>query len=128
MLEVELGKLASSMAKTEEVKKFGQKMVDDHGKANEQLKAAAKKAGLTVSEKMTEEHQKMVDKFKAMKGEGFDREYVQEMVKDHEKDVREFTRASKEAKDPAIKEFASKTLPVIEGHMEMLKKMQDRSK
>jgi putative membrane protein len=39
--EVILGKLAAEKASSEDVKKFGQQMVDDHTKANEELKSIA---------------------------------------------------------------------------------------
>jgi len=128
MHEVELGKLAAAQGKSDEVKKFGQKMVDDHSKANDELKAAAKKANLDVPSKLDDEHQKHVDKFKAMKGDEFDKAYIHHMVEDHEKDVAEFTKASKEAKDAGIKEFATKTLPVVQSHLDMIKKMDKGGK
>ncbi|HJZ53927.1 MAG TPA: DUF4142 domain-containing protein [Gemmataceae bacterium] len=121
--EVELGKLAATRAKREEVKKFAQKMVEDHGKANEELKKAAKEAGLNVPEKMNDEHQKEFDHFKDFKGADFDKEYLRHMLDDHEKDVAEFTRASKEAKNLQIREFATKTLPVVQEHLELVKKL-----
>lgn len=121
--EVALGKIAAAQGKSDEVKKFGQKMVDDHSKANDDLKAAAKKAGLDVPDKIDDEHQKHIDKLKELKGEEFDKEYIKHMLKDHEEDVAEFTTASKEAKDAGLKEFATKTLPVIQGHLDMVKKM-----
>jgi len=128
MHEVALGKVAAMKAKNESVKQFGQQMVDDHSKANEELKKAAKTANLTVPTKMDEHHQKEVDRFKNYTGQNFDRDYVKHMVEDHQKDVAEFTRASKEAKNPAIKDFASKTLPVLQGHLEKVKKLQDQVK
>jgi len=128
MHEVELGKLASTKAKNDAVKQFGKMMVDDHSKANEELKKAAKTAGLTVPAKMDDHHQKEFDRFKNYTGQNFDRDYVNHMVDDHKKDVEEFTRASKEAKNPAIKDFAAKTLPVIQGHLEKVKKLQDQVK
>jgi len=126
MHEVELGKLAAAKAQNEAVKKFGQQMVTDHSKANEELKAAAKDAGLMVPDKMIDQHQKEFDKFKDLAGADFDRKYVEHMIKDHEEDVAEFTRASKEAKNPSIKAFAAKTLPVIKTHLEEVKKLQQQ--
>jgi len=123
MTEVALGKLAVANGKSEAVKKFGQKMVDDHSKAGDDLKAAAKKGGFEVPEKLDAEHQKMVDKFKDLKGEEFDKAYVKDMVEDHEKDVKEFGKASKELKDANLKEFATKTLTVVEGHLKMVKEL-----
>jgi len=128
MHEVELGKVAATKAKNEAVKKFGQMMVDDHSKANEELKKAAQSAGLTVPAKMNDHHQKELDKFKNYEGQDFDREYVKHMVDDHEKDVKEFTRASKDAKNAAVKGFATKTLPVLQGHLEKAKKLQEQVK
>ncbi len=48
LAEVELGKLATQKASSEEVKKFGQKMVDDHSKANEPLKQVAGSEGIEL--------------------------------------------------------------------------------
>jgi putative membrane protein len=126
MHEVELGKLASVQAKDADVKKFAEMMVTDHGKANEELKKAAKEAGLEVPDKMNEEHQKEFDKFKDYKGTNFDQDYMKHMLSDHEKDVAEFKRASKEAKNPQIKDFAAKTLPIVQAHLDAARKIQPK--
>lgn len=123
MLEVELGKVAAKQAKRDDVKKFGEQMVADHTKANEELKAAAKAAGLEVPTKLGDEHAKHFDMFANYKGTDFDRDYAKHMVKDHEEDVALFTRASKEAKSKDIKDFATKTLPTLQKHLEMAKKI-----
>ena len=128
MFEVELGKVADTRARNDSVKKFSERMVADHGKSNEALKKAAKAAGLTVPEKMNDENQKEFDRFKEYKGENFDRDYITTMVADHETDLAEFTRASKEAKNPAIKDFATKTLPTVKAHLEQAKKLQKEIK
>src|SRR5438477_12435791 len=105
--EVDLGKLASTKAANPEVKKFAERMVTDHGKANEELKKAAKAANIECPTKMNEHHQKEFDRFKEFKGSDFDKEYINHMVKDHEEDVALFTRASKEAQNASIKQFAT---------------------
>ena len=124
MHEVALGKIAAAKATSEPVKKFAEQMVTDHGKLNEQLKKAAGAAGLAVPEVMNEQHQKEVDRFQNYKGRDFDRDYVTHMIADHEKDLAAFTRATKEAKQPAIKEFATKALPVVQEHLKEIKKLQ----
>ena len=43
------------------------------------------------------------------------------MVEDHEKDVKEFENASKNATDPDLKAWAGKTLPTLQHHLEMAK-------
>jgi len=123
MYEVHLGNLVAPRAKNDDVKKFAERMVKDHSAANEELKSAAKSAGLAVPDRIDDKHQQKYEAFKAYKGDNFDRDYVKGMVKDHTEDVALFTRASKEAKNPAIKEFATKTLPTIQKHLEMVKKL-----
>lgn len=123
MLEVELGKVAAKMAKNDDIKKFGERMVKDHTKANEELKTAAKAAGVEVPAKLTDEHAKHFDMFANYKGTDFDRDYAKHMLKDHEEDVALFTRASKELKSKELKDFATKTLPVLQQHLEEAKKL-----
>ena len=124
MHEVELGKIGAEKAKNGDVKKFAEMMVTDHTKANEELKGAAKAAGLEVPSRLDEKHQKHVDMFKNYKGANFDSDYMKHMVTDHTQAVTLFTRASKELKNKELKDFATKTLPVIQGHLEMAKKLQ----
>ncbi len=122
MHEVELGKIAAAAAKNDDVKKFAEQMVKDHSKANEELKAAAKAANIAVPDKIDEKHQKEIDRFKNYKGTNFDADYMKHMVTGHTEAVALFTRASKEAKNPQIKDFATKTLPTIQAHLEHAKK------
>lgn len=122
--EVKLGEVAQSKATSDLVKKFGERMVKDHTKANEELTTVAKGMLLTVAEKMSEKDQQEFDKFAALSGAEFDKSYMEHMVKDHEKDVKMFQRASREAKNPQLKEFATKTLPTLEEHLKMAKEIQ----
>jgi putative membrane protein len=121
--EVELGKLAQAQAKNADVKKFAETMVHDHTKANEELKKVAKEAGLAFPDKMNADHQKEFDRFKDYKGNNFDQDYIKHMVTDHEKGVELFKRASKEAKNQQVKDFATKQLPVIQAHLDAAKKI-----
>ncbi|MBN9122143.1 MAG: DUF4142 domain-containing protein [Planctomycetes bacterium] len=123
MHEVMLGKIAAAMAKNDDVKKFAERLVKDHSKANEELKAAAKSANIAVPEKMDEKHMKHVDHFQNYKGTNFDADFLKHEVADHTEAVALFTRASKEAKNPQIKDFATKTLPTLQAHLEMAKKL-----
>jgi len=123
MHEVELGKLAAAKATNDGVKKFAERMVTDHTKANEELKTAAKAANIAVPEKIDDKHQKEIDRFKDYKGTNFDADYMKHMVTDHTEAVALFTRASKELKSKELKDFATKTLPTIQGHLEEAKKL-----
>jgi len=128
-IEVNLGKLAAEKASSEDVKKFGQTMVDDHSKANEELKALAesKKIDLTKAQAGAKKNgDAMSDKLRKLEGAEFDKGYIMMMVKDHEKDVKAFEKASKDAEDADIKAFAAKTLPTLQSHLDMVKELQKK--
>jgi putative membrane protein len=117
MAEVELGKLAADKASSDDVKKFGQRMVDDHSKANDQLKQLAESKGVQVPQDLNAKDKATKDRLSKLSGAAFDSAYMKDMVQDHTKDVSEFRRASTAAKDQDVKSFASQTLPTLEEHL-----------
>jgi len=120
MAEVELGKLAADKAANADVKKFGQRMADDHGKANDELKVLAQSEKITLPSAIDAKHKSTIDRLSKLSGEAFDRAYVEEMLKDHQKDVAAFRTESKSGKDPEVKAWAGKTLPTLEEHLKMV--------
>jgi len=127
MAEVELGQLASKNAQDPEVKKFGQMMVSDHGKANAELKTLAGKKNWTMPTDIGS-HKSTMDKLQGLKGADFDKEYVDEMVSDHEKDLKAFQQQGQSGTDPELKEFAAKTATVIQKHLDAIKAIQAKMK
>jgi putative membrane protein len=121
MAEVMLGQMASTKGTSPDVKNFGNRMVSDHGKANDELKQLAQNKGLALPSDTDQEHKSAADKLSAANGKDFDKQYISNMVEDHEKDVKEFEKASKDAKDPDLKAWASKTLPTLQDHLKMAK-------
>ncbi len=117
MAEVELGKLAADKGSSDEVKKFGQRMVDDHSKANDQLKQIASSKGVSVPDDLNAKHKATEARLKKLSGSQFDHAYMSDMVKDHQEDVADFNRESKMGKDPDVKGFASQTLPTLKDHL-----------
>ena len=59
----------------------------------------------------------MHDRLSKLTGEAFDRAYVEEMVKDHRKDVKAFEQQAARAKDPVLKAWVDKTLPTLREHL-----------
>ncbi len=121
MMEVELGKLAQQNASNADVKAFGQRMVEDHGKANAELKSIAAAKNVTLPVDLIAEHQKHVDAMKKMSGADFDKHYMSMMVEDHKKDIAEFEKASQN-EDAEVKGFAAKTLPILKQHLDLAEK------
>src|SRR3954451_14430543 len=118
MAEVELGRLASQKASRSEVKEFGQMMVDDHTKANDQLMKIATGKGLAAPHALKPQDKATEERLSKLSGEAFDRAYMQDMVKDHQKDVAAFRKQSTTASDSEVKQFASSTLPTLEHHLQ----------
>ena len=117
--EVELGQIAAQKGTSEAVKQFGQRMVDDHSKANTELMTLAQSKGITLPTALDEKHQKDVTKLSALSGAEFDRAYSKMMLSDHTKDVSEFEKQSTKGTDPDLKAFAAKTLPTLQEHLQM---------
>jgi putative membrane protein len=127
MAEVELGQLATEKAASPEVKQFGQRMVDDHTKANDQLKQVASEEGVTVPDKLDAKDAATKARLEKLSGKAFDRAYMHDMVLDHTKDVSEFRMEAKNASDPAVKNFAKETLPTLESHLKEAKSIAPKT-
>jgi putative membrane protein len=119
LAEVELGKLAEDKATNDQVKQFGKKMVDDHGKANDELKSLAQSKNITLPTDLSAKDKALHDRLSKLSGAAFDRAYMQAMVKDHREDVNEFRTESKSGADPEVKQWAAKTLPTLETHLKL---------
>lgn len=119
MAEVKMGELARTKAQSDKVKNFGDRMVTDHTKANDELKALAAQKGVTLPTDLGTEEQQTYDKLSQLSGPDFDKAYMDAMVKDHDKDVAAFEKQSKNAKDKDLKSFVQKTLPVLKDHKKM---------
>jgi putative membrane protein len=124
MAEVAAGRLASTKGQSASVKSFGQRMVTDHSKANDELKAAAAKSGVTLPSTSSQKQKEDATKLAQMQGAQFDKEYSQMMVKDHEEDVALFQKEASSGSDPNLKAFAQKTLPTLQEHLKMAKDME----
>jgi len=119
-MEVDMGHMAEKQGKSGEVKKIGSRMVADHTKANNELMAIAKKKGVDLSKEKPKMHK--------MDDANFDKQYIDMMVKDHEKDLAEFQAEAKNGGDADVKAFASKTSAVIQKHLELVKAAQAKLK
>ena len=128
LAEVELGKLATEKASNDQVKKFGQRMVDDHSKANDQLKDVAAQKHIDLPTEPSAKDKATKARLEKLSGEEFDRAYMRDMVKDHKADMTEFARESQSSKDPAVKNFARQTLPTLREHLKEAEKLAPQQK
>lgn len=125
MAEVALGSLALQKSQNDEVKKLAQTIVDDHTKANDELKTLAAGKSVTLPTDVNAKEKATLDKLNALSGEAFDREFVKTMVKDHEAAVKLFQKQADSGADADVKAFAASTLPTLKSHWEMAKTLSD---
>ena len=123
MTEVQFGELAKTKGTDQSVKTFGERMVTDHQKANDELKQIASSKGATIPSEVSHSERTSIDKLQKATGAEFDKEFARAMVKDHKKDVKDFKDAVDDVKDPELKAFAQKTLGTLQEHLRMAEDM-----
>lgn len=125
MAEVALSNVAVQKAQSDAVRQFAQQMVTEHTQANQELMTAAQAKGVTIPTELPANRQRDVTKLNGEEASGFDREYMQMMVKDHEKSVKLFERQAQRGTDADAKAWAAKMLPALQGHLTMARSLND---
>ena len=128
MTEVEVSRVAQQKAQNAQVKEFAGRMVADHGKANDELKSLAANKGVALPADAEKDARKHADDMNKHSGAKFDHEYMEMMVKDHKKTIKDFEHASKNAKDSDLRAWAAKTLPTLQEHLKMAEAAQAAAK
>ena len=124
MAEVELASLAINRSQNPEIKNFAKRMIEDHSKANDELKPIAASKSLILPKEVGARERALSDKLSKLSGAEFDKEYVKAMVEDHEQDVKAFQTQAQDGTDAEIKAFAARTLPVIREHLQMIQNIK----
>jgi putative membrane protein len=119
MAEVDLGNVAKQNGANDAVKQFGERMVTDHSKANDELKALAQQKNWTLPSEPKASDKSKKDRLSKMTGADFDKAYMRDMVQDHQADVKEFQKCATSCSDPDLKAWAAKTLPTLQDHLKM---------
>jgi putative membrane protein len=117
LAEIKVSQLALTKTQNPDVRKFAQQMIDDHTKANEQLTSLAEQKGLKVPDNTDVAHRAAMKMLEAKSGTSFDKSYIEQMNKDHDKTIKLFQQAENDGKlDPGLKSLAAKILPTLESH------------
>jgi putative membrane protein len=123
-IEISLGQLAAQRAVNEQVKDFGEQMVEDHKKGSQQIEQLAMKGGVQLSPGVSEERKLKVNKLSQLSGHAFDRAYIDYILEDHETIVDEFQRRVETMQDQDIKQWIASTLPALQGHRERARQVK----
>ncbi|MER8369630.1 DUF4142 domain-containing protein [Mesorhizobium sp. M0306] len=119
--EIESSRLAQTQATADDVKAFAAQMVTDHTKAGEDFKAALSRGQTTsatapAGPSLDTKHQALLDQLKEASGDSFQSKYIDMQTQAHKEAVALFSAYANSGDDPAMKEFAKKTLPVLQMH------------
>jgi putative membrane protein len=123
LAEIEAGKLAAAKAQSADVKQFAQRMADDHQKMLQDLQRLAQKKDVKLPTQIGMEEQAELLKLRAVSGEQFDRRYMAQMVKDHEKDARETQDIASKAQDSEFEAAVQQANARIKEHLQMAQRI-----
>ena len=124
MAEIELAKLAQQKAGSSGVRQLAQRIQQDHQKATQDLQSIAQQSGVgTAGSSDAPDGQEHMQRLQKLSGAEFDREYVELMVDDHQKDIDEFEQAARDTTG-ALQQFAQNTVPVLRVHRQLAEAQQ----
>lgn len=126
LAEVDEGRLATQKASDGEVKKFGEEMIKDHSQNNSELDALAKQHGIEVPRTIDSKHAAASAKLNAVNGSVFDSHFVRKEVQDHKETIQLLDNEIRNGQDPAVRDFAKKTLHVVQHHLEMARQLETK--
>ena len=122
--EIKAGQAAQSMGSSQGVKDFGKMLVDDHTKANQQATQLAQSMNVAVPSGVKPDAMSEYNMATGMKGADFDKDFVADMVKDHQKAIDKFQQEA-DSGDPAqVTDFAKQTLPTRKKHLQTAQSLQ----
>lgn len=122
LTEVKLGKIAKHNASVSAVKDFGERMVRDHSRMNQDLRAIADKEDVKLPKQLDRKDQEFVSQLSNLSGAAFDHAYTKDMVRDHKGAIAKFEAEAKNGNCPAVKAWAAKWCPTLEEHLRLAQK------
>ena len=126
MLEIAASKAAQAKSTNKDVKAYATMLIRDHTAASAKLKALATNASLTLPETLDSGRQLLADNIaNAEGGSGFDDKYLDTVIDAHEAAISKFEAYARDGADPALKQFATDTLPTLQAHFNRGKTIRD---
>lgn len=126
LAEVKLGELAQQRAQSPEVKEFAQHLVSEHQQANTELQQLAQTKNMKVETEVSGKHVQTMSRLEKVSGEEFDKKFMDAVVKEHKDDIKDFKKQAQKGKDAEVKDWAQKTLPALEKHLQMAQQVQQK--
>lgn len=119
LYEVEAGRLAATRAGSADVRAFGQMLVDHHTASNAELMSLLQARGLAPPPALPTALAAKLARLAPLTGAAFDQEFLRHAgIADHQAQIELFMRASRDASDPALKAWFTRTLPSLQAHLQ----------
>ncbi|GHA63435.1 DUF4142 domain-containing protein [Pontibacter akesuensis] len=125
MLQVQLGEAAAGMAVSPEVKGLAQEMVTAHQNILNDLREMATEGNFVLPSTLGEAHHKAYQEVTEQSGISFDLAYLKRIVEQNETLIDRYADMAEHGQIMALKQYASKQLPLLRQHQEILEEMQD---
>ncbi len=119
LMEIRLGQLAQSKASNAAVKQFGQRMVNDHTRLEQDLSSIVSANGIALNPALTPAQNDNIARLQNFSGPQFDQAYMSLMIQGHQTDVAQFDTQSRNADSPQVRDFAARSLPVLQQHLSL---------
>ena len=116
--EIARGELAQTNAASADVKRFGQRMIEEHTRLNQELASLAEQRGLSAPKMPSTIDQSVAAALGTRTGAAFDRAYLAEQVAAHQMTLALFRNAAANADDAALRSFAQNHTKTIQQHLE----------
>ncbi len=124
---IELSKLAIEKSKNKDVIAIAKELKTTHNRHLDELKALAKKEGITIPTQATEKAEKKIDNLGDTDADKFDAKWTNKMISKHEKAIsRSEMAVDSENILPAEKQWLNANLPILRKHLEKLKTLDNK--
>jgi putative membrane protein len=111
-------KMAQEKTINARVRNFAIMLVNDHTKFGNDLTTIAKDKKITLPALPGMAEMQQANRLAMKQGTDFDRAYVDAMIAAQKKAIALYENGAKDCKDPDLKSFAAKTLPVLKMHLD----------
>lgn len=120
------GRLAEQKAKNPQVRAFAREMVRDHTRTTQNLQAAIRKAGMKPPPppQLSADQRHEIGELQGLSGPAFDKAYIDQQVQTHVNAQQLISGFAQSAAPGPIRDAAQSTLPIVEHHLDMAKKLQ----
>jgi putative membrane protein len=119
MAQMELAQIAQTRGSSSQVRQLGTRLANDQLQVSQDLQEIADQADLTLPTEPDRLSQATAQRLRGTTGTGFDTAFVQQVVRDNQRQIAIVRRQAQTAKDPTVKAFAQRYLPLIQLHLQL---------